>query len=269
MKSKFNISIIGTGNVASYLSTTFEKSGHTICEVAGRNFTKAKSICGKLYTAEPIAGFDLSSSRAEIFILAVSDDALPIVAQELVVPFEKAIVAHTSGSQPISILEYIPSSTGVFYPLQSFTTGQFPEASKIPFCIEGSDDISLSKLQSLAESISEAVYEVNSEERKLLHLSAVFASNFTNYMIHCAEILLDQADINYKILEPLVQETVRKAFALGTEKAQTGPAVRKDLGILEKHKNALSSNPRFSKIYELVSNEIIETIATKRNVQGN
>lgn len=269
MNRKFHISIIGTGNVASYLSTTFEKTGHTICEVAGRNFARAKSICGKLYTADPIHGYDLSKSKAEIFVIAVSDDAIQEIAEELVIPFENSIVVHTSGNQTLSILDILPSNIGVFYPLQSFTMGQFPNPSEIPFCIEANSENALQKLKELGESISEAVYEVNSKERRLLHLSAVFASNFTNYLIHCSEKLLDEADINFKILEPLVTETVRKAFILGPEKAQTGPAVRKDFSTILKHKESLLKNPELLKIYDTLTNRIIEDISTKRNVQGS
>ncbi|MBY0424870.1 MAG: DUF2520 domain-containing protein, partial [Cytophagales bacterium] len=182
--NKFQLSIIGTGNIASYLSRALEKGGHTINEVCGRNINKARSICSKLYTAEPILGYDLSNSSSEIFIIAVSDDSIEQVAQELIVPFDNSLVVHTSGSQPLEILKYLPCSTGVFYPLQSITHGQFPDPNKIPFCIESSDHFSLEKLTSLGESLSEAVYEVSSDERKLLHIAAVFASNFSNYMLY-------------------------------------------------------------------------------------
>ncbi|OYX11650.1 MAG: glycerol-3-phosphate dehydrogenase, partial [Algoriphagus sp. 32-45-6] len=184
---KFKIAILGAGNVAWHLAPALEDAGHMITEVYARDLEKAQEITERVYSAEPKDDLDFSESKAQIFILAVKDSAIPEVADSVILP-ENSILVHTSGTMSLDILGYSSASyTGIFYPLQSFTKGKKIELDEVPFLLEAEDEETLQKLKKLAKSLSPLVYTVRSKDRKAVHIAAVFASNFTNHMIRIAE----------------------------------------------------------------------------------
>src|SRR5690606_36777378 len=117
----FSIAIIGTGKVAWHLAPALESAGHTITDVYGRELTRAKIITGRLYATEPKTDLDFSDSRATLFIMAVRDQAVPVIADSFILP-EKTILVHTAGSTPLQALDYTSASySGIFYQLHSFS----------------------------------------------------------------------------------------------------------------------------------------------------
>jgi predicted short-subunit dehydrogenase-like oxidoreductase (DUF2520 family) len=251
------------------LGLAFEKAGHSICEVFSRELSHAALLCQKLYQAKAQTHLDFSQSEAEILILAVSDDALTKVLEQIQLP-KQVILAHTSGSKPLEILQdWLHKSfndtakpeigIGIFYPLQTFSKHQkTPDFSEIPFCIEGGDDLSEKKLFWLASELSQKVFLLNSDQRKVLHLSAVMACNFANHLWALARDVLEEADISFEMLKPLIQETVKKAFQTHPKNAQTGPAVRNDLQTIARHLEDLSPHPEIQVIYQLLTESILK-----------
>lgn len=256
----FKIAIIGTGNVAWHLAPALEEAGHTITEVYGRSEKKVEGITQKLYTAEAKSDLDFAESEAEIFIIAVSDDAIMEVADEIILP-EESILVHTSGSVSIEALGYSSASyTGIFYPLQSFSQDRAIAFEEVPFLLESEDQTTLQKLKKLAKSLSHLQYVVKSKDRKALHVAAVFASNFSNHMIRLAEEIMARQGLDFEMLKPLIIETISKSLELGAKKAQTGPASREDMNTLEVHHQFLNYNEQIAEIYRLVSQDIIDSI---------
>jgi predicted short-subunit dehydrogenase-like oxidoreductase (DUF2520 family) len=251
----FAISIIGAGNVGSFLAKAFEESGHTVNEIYSRNYKNASKLCSQLYSTEPTDSLDFSESKSTIFILAVSDSAIADVASEIVLP-DNAIIAHTSGAAPMELLENTAGHYGVFYPLQTFTKGRRIDYKEIPFCIEGESKQVTNILIKLASTLSKYVHQLNSDQRKILHLAAVFACNFNNHLLTISKGLLDTEKVSFEILKPLVNETVRKAFDLGPENSQTGPAIRKDEETISAHLEILKLEERLSQLYSLFTEDI-------------
>ncbi|UJP65471.1 Rossmann-like and DUF2520 domain-containing protein [Mongoliitalea daihaiensis] len=255
----FSIAIIGTGNIAWHLSSALEDAGHNVTEVYGRDIQKAIKITSKLYTTEAIDSLDFSESEAEIFILAVSDDAVASVADSIILP-ENSILVHTSGTLPIDVLGYSSASyTGIFYPLQTFTKGRGLDFSEVPFLVEADDAEVLRKLKNLAKSLSDLVYVVRSKDRKALHVAAVFASNFSNHMIRLSEEIMARQGLDFEMLKPLIIESISKSLELGAKKAQTGPARREDFDTMEEHYRFLNYNEQVAEIYRLISQDIIDS----------
>lgn len=255
---KFKIAILGTGNVAWHLVAALEEAGHTITEVYGRDLSKAQKLTNRVYLAEPKDDLDFSDSEAEIFILAVSDYSISELADEVILP-EGAILVHTSGTVPLDILAYSSATTtGIFYPLQTFTKGREIDFSEVPFLLEAEDVGTLQKLKKLAKSLSPLQYVIRSKDRMALHVAAVFASNFTNHMLRLAEEVMLRQGLDYDMLKPLIIETISKSLELGPKKAQTGPAVREDLTTLENHYHFLRYNEQVAEIYKLVSQDIMD-----------
>lgn len=256
MADYYNISIIGSGNVAWHLAPELENAGHRIIEVYSRNQQNAKKLQNRLYHVELNKGLDFSNSQSEIFILCISDDAIEEVAQEIVLP-DHAILIHTSGSQSISMLGYAATENiGVFYPLQTFTKSKRISFEDIPILIESENNDTAKVLDKIGKSISKKVLKVRTKDRIAIHIAAVFACNFTNHMFASAENILKNQGYKFDLLRPLIAETINKSLDIGPKNAQTGPAARGDLKILNKHMAFLEGSEN-QELYRLITEKIL------------
>lgn len=256
---KYKIAIIGTGNVAWHLSTGLEEAGHTLTEVYGRDIKQAEKITNRVYLAEPKDDLDFSDSEAQIFILAVSDNAIAEISDAIILP-EESILVHTSGSVPLDVLGYSSAAyTGIFYPLQTFSKDRNIDFAEVPFLLESEDQSTLQKLQKLAKSLSPHQYILRSKDRLALHVAAVFASNFSNHMLRLSEEVMRRQGLDFEMLKPLIIETISKSLELGAKRAQTGPAIRGDFQTLDRHFQFLNYNEQVAEIYRLLSQDIIDS----------
>jgi len=252
----YDITIIGSGNLAWHLAPELENAGHRILEVYSRTPKNARDLQKRLYNAEIHPSLDFSESEAEIFILCVSDDAIEEVAQKIALP-GRSIILHTSGSQSISKLSYTAiSDIGVFYPLQTFTKGKRISFEDVPIFLEAENNHTMKTLKNLGRSISKKVVEVSSKDRMAIHVAAVFACNFTNHMFHIANRILHVQGFDFDILRPLIAETVNKSLDIGPENAQTGPAARGDLEVLDKHMDFLKGS-EYLEMYRMITEKIL------------
>jgi predicted short-subunit dehydrogenase-like oxidoreductase (DUF2520 family) len=253
-----NISFIGSGNLAWHLAPALDNAGFVVKEVFSPNARHAESLTGRLYQAEVKATLDFSTSPSSIFIVAVNDESINEIAREIILP-DEAVLAHTSGSVPLSDLQFAATpNVGVLYPLQTFTKNKKIDFKQTPIFIESINHETEIVLMSLAKAISNQVRKIASEERKALHIAAVFASNFTNHMLTISKEIMQQNGLEYDWLKPLISETINKSLQLGPEEAQTGPAKRGDLEILEKHLEFLKDDPSKAEIYKIISQHIID-----------
>ncbi|MEK6478037.1 Rossmann-like and DUF2520 domain-containing protein [Catalinimonas sp. 4WD22] len=253
----YKLSIIGAGNVGTHLAIVLESAGHAIREVYSRHINNAQALCEQLYEAEVKQDLNFISSDADIIILAVPDDKIKEVAEKLLVP-ANAILLHTSGSMPMEVLEKNNGAWGVIYPLQTFSKHKPVNFQEIPILVEGSDHETQKTILRLSQSISKRVEVMSSTQRAVLHVSAVFACNFTNHMISVAEDLAGSYHINFELLKPLIAETINKSLSAGPKFAQTGPAIRGDIATLERQEAFLKKKDnQLAKIYRLLSKSIM------------
>ncbi|WP_035805242.1 Rossmann-like and DUF2520 domain-containing protein [Lunatimonas lonarensis] len=253
------IALLGTGNVAWHLSAALESAGHTITEVYGRSFQQAEKITERLYASEPTDNLDFSGSEAELFILAVADQAIAPLADAVILP-EGSTLVHTSGSMPLEILAYSSASyTGIFYPLQTFNKYQAIDFSDVSILLEADDPGTLKKLRKIATSLKSPHYTVKSRDRKAVHVAAVFASNFTNHLIGIAEEIMERQGLDFEMMKPLIIEQIGKTLEIGAKKAQTGPAIREDLETLESHHQFLQYDEHLAEIYRLITQRILDS----------
>ncbi len=252
------ISFIGSGNLAWHLAPAFDNAGFVVKEVFSRNARHAEALTERLYQAEVKASLDFSTSPSSIFIVAASDGAISDIAKEIILPEESWLV-HTSGSVPLADIQFAATpNVGVLYPLQTFTKTKKIDFKQTPIFIESINPETEIVLTNLAKAISNQVKKIGSEERKALHVAAVFASNFTNHMLTLSRQIMQQNSLEYDWLKPLITETIAKSLQLGPEAAQTGPAMRGDLDTLEKHLALLKDDPSLSEVYKIISQHIID-----------
>lgn len=253
-RNEIRIIFIGSGNVATHLATALDKSCSVI-SVFSRNLNNASHLAAKLFHAEATDNILTIDTSADFYILAVSDDALYKVIRDF--PPVQGIVAHTSGSVGMDVFQANPElkNFGIFYPLQTFSKTTTPDLSSVPFFIEGNSAETTNRLTRLAEFISPKVVVTDSETRRHLHIAAVFANNFANYAWVLAQrYLTEHTCLDFNIFEPLLRETLNKAFTIGPIEAQTGPAKRNDTQTVLTHLGML--NPDMAEIYRLLSQHI-------------
>ena len=244
------IVIIGAGNVATHLAVALD-SVHSVAQVCARNLDHAQRLAARLRSCEAIDSPGLASADADACIIAVSDAQVGAVSRAL--PAMSGVVAHTSGSVGIDALSAHPRR-GVFYPLQTFSREAAVDISAVPFLIEGNTPAVTDELAALARSLSRSVTIAPSEVRARVHVAAVLACNFPNYLWGCAQRVLQGAGLDLKLLRPLLQATLDKAMDLGPDEAQTGPARRGDTEVCERHMRALP--PDVAQIYQLITSSI-------------
>lgn len=253
-----NITFIGAGNLAWHLAPAFDNAGFPVKEVFSRNIDNAQALIEKLYDARATVSPDFSFSSSKIFIIAIADDAVREVVSSLVLP-PRCILVHTSGSLPLSALAYAGvTTTGVFYPLQTFSRNRRVNFQDVPVFVESEDPETVSVLKKLGAAITKKVYTISSADRKAIHVAAVFASNFTNHMLTLAKEIMSENHLDFEYLKPLIAETVTKALTLGPESSQTGPARRGDLEILDRHMEFLGNDEEVAEIYRVISQHIVD-----------
>ena len=247
------ISIIGSGNVAQHLITTFLHLEELSNDVAlTQVFSRKKESLTPLLSFEKITDDFNNLQEADLYIIAVSDDAIQNVSAQL--PFKNRLVVHTSGSVPLTVLD-TNNRKGVFYPLQTFTKGKAISFRDIPICLEAENAYDYQLLDKVAKLISDKVYAINSEQRKALHVAAVFVNNFTNHLYAIGNEICIENQIPFDILKPLMQETVDKVMTLLPDEAQTGPAVRNDEKTIAAHEAFLKHENQL-KLYKTLTQSI-------------
>ncbi|GEC71437.1 Predicted oxidoreductase, contains short-chain dehydrogenase (SDR) and DUF2520 domains [Flavobacterium flevense] len=247
------ISIIGSGNVAQHLITTFLHLEELSNDVAlTQVFSRKKESLTPLLSFEKITDDFNKLQEADLYIIAVSDDAIQSVSAQL--PFKNRLVVHTSGSVPLTVLDS-NNRKGVFYPLQTFTKGKAVNFREIPICLEAENAYDYQLLDKVAKLISDKVYAINSEQRKALHVAAVFVNNFTNHLYAIGNEICIENQIPFDILKPLMQETVDKVMTLLPDEAQTGPAVRNDEKTIAAHEAFLKDENQL-KLYKTLTQSI-------------
>lgn len=246
-----NITIIGSGNVATHLTKALYEKGFIIDAVYSRDLqhstTLAQQVKAKSYAIE-----NEINCKADIIIISIPDDAIADIAFKLK-NNTNSIILHTSGSVDISILKSHFNHYGVLYPLQTFSSDRQVDFAQIPLCLETSDDHTQTIVESIANKLSPSnIHHINSTQRRQLHLAAVFACNFTNAMYTIASEIVKP--LSFDLLKPLILETAQKATTTNAPATlQTGPAKRKDNATITNHQTMLSQTPEYQELYTLIS----------------
>ena len=269
------IVLIGAGNLATHLGKALHAAGHDMLQVFSRTMQSAETLAS-LLDAEPLTDIAQVRDDADVYIFSVKDSALVQLVAQLcrheadglvedgaVNALRKAkkgeherVFLHTAGSMPMSVFKGMAQHYGVLYPMQTFSKQREVDFSIIPCFVEANDEFAQKQIEGLAREISGRVYQLSSEDRKYLHLSAVFASNFANHCYAISQELLEEHGIPFDVMLPLINETAAKVHEMKPKDAQTGPAVRYDENVIDKQSKLLENHPHFKKVYDSMSKSI-------------
>ena len=245
--------VVGTGNVATHLVPALLNAGVKVLMIYGRTLSAAKELSER--TAVPFTTeWSELPAWADYYIYAVSDNALAgLLYRELAT---QALHLHTAGSIGMEVFPTHKPRHGVLYPLQTFSKSKSLNFKEVPLFIEGSALSESTEIFYLARTLSNKVFEAGSAQRRQLHLAAVFACNFVNHLYAISDGIVQSSGIPFEVLRPLIAETASKIAHLSPREAQTGPALRGDTSVMEKHLALLADHPSYREIYELLSASI-------------
>ncbi|MDR1356438.1 MAG: DUF2520 domain-containing protein [Tannerellaceae bacterium] len=247
------IVFIGAGNLASCVSLEMQRVGMTVGQIFSRTHSSAESLAKKL-NCPWTTNLNEIATDADLYIFSVSDAALNEVIAH--VRPNNGLWVHTSGSVPMSVFEGYAGRYGVLYPMQTFTKKRKVQLDGTPIFLEVNNPNDMNMLKKIAIALSGNACEVDSEKRKHIHLAAVFACNFSNHMYMLAAKLLKEQGIPYNVLQPLINETAGKISDISPQEAQTGPSVRFDKDVMDRHLGMLNHEPAMQAIYKILSQNI-------------
>ena len=243
------------GNLATHLGKAIFAAGHDVVQVFSRTMQSATSLASEV-GAQPVSDISDVRSDADLYVVSVKDSAIVELIPVLCKGKETKVFLHTAGSIPMDVFQGMALHYGVLYPMQTFSKQREVDFSQIPCFIEANDEYALQQIGDVAHQVSSRVYHLASEDRKYLHLSAVFACNFVNHCYALSREILEEHGIPFDVMLPLIDETAAKVHELDPKEAQTGPAVRYDENVLRAQGALLKSNPQMKDIYDRMSMSI-------------
>ncbi len=246
------IVFIGAGKLATNLSRALLAAGHDIVQVYSRTMESARQVAA-IAGGAPTADIQSLNKNADVYIVAVKDSAMPEILPLVCKGIEQKVFIHTAGSLPMGIFKGMALHYGVLYPMQSFSKERAVDFEEIPCFIEGNDHLATETVSELATSISKDVRHLSSEDRRYLHLAAVFACNFVNHCYALSADILLKHGLPFEVMLPLIRETARKVEQMSPGEAQTGPAVRYDENVIRIQSQMLRDDPFAKEIYERMS----------------
>lgn len=247
------IVIIGAGNVAVNLAKALAPK-HEIVQIFSRTIGNASALAHTVGCPNVTSCLGDIATDAELYIISVKDDAIASVVHSI--PDNGALWVHTSGSVPASVFSGFRARFGVFYPMQSFSKEIEADFTEVPLFIEGCTDAVADEIMSMAKGLSHRVYAADSDTRRRLHIAAVFSCNFANHLWALADDVLREANLPFDVMLPLIRTTVDKLNFLSPAESQTGPAMRRDYNVIQKHLSMLTGDTH--KVYDTLSESIIK-----------
>ncbi len=260
------ISIIGNGKVAQALAIRLQESRQELVEMFSQNQNKLTQFCSRK-SITPLNDIRKLNRNIDLLIIAINDDAIEKVSKEIQGNF---LVVHTSGSVPMEVLntQNIPNF-GVLYPLFSFSKHQKIDFREIPFLVEANTKKNQSLLLEIANAISDSVHICKSDLRFKYHLMAVFVNNFVNHIWGQAQASSQEMGLKFDLLKPILMQTAQKAVSSpNILELQTGPAIRNDKLIINKHLKKLESLPEMQNLYQILTQMIQNTQGQQKNTKS-
>lgn len=245
------VTLIGSGNLATNLGHALKDAGVEILQIYSHTLTNAKRLADELSVEAFSQQIGEINTESDVYIVAVKDDVLTGVMDETLRHLPDSLIVHTAGSMPMM-------GSGVFYPMQTFSRQRIVSFAHIPIFLETRRKEDMLTLRRLAERLTDSVYELSSDDRRWLHIAAVFSCNFANHMATLSSRLLEAHGIPFRVMLPLMDETIAKLHQLLPREAQTGPARRGDQGVMECHVRLLQEDGRedLAELYKTISQSI-------------
>lgn len=266
MEPSPKISVVGTGAVGSSLIKQLSGAGYEIKSVISRH--PAREVHNRIGTDLPVIHPDelTGDNIGQVLFISTPDDVISKMDEtisELDINWQGRVVTHCSGFHASNILKKLNekgASVAAFHPIQSFVDRSGKESFKnIYISIEGGDT-AVGILLSIALNLHAKPISLNSHQKEILHIAAVFFSNYVVTLGGIADRLIkeniDGADL--KVLSPLIRQTINNLEQLEPAKALSGPIARGDIETVEKHLETLKKEDDIEKVYRLLGKQALK-----------
>lgn len=251
-----DVVIIGAGNVGTHFAKAFKAAGVNVVQIMSHTMKSAVELASEIGCSFTTDYADINKN-ADIYVLCVADCYIGLVLRQL--KLGEKLVVHTSGSVGINVFYDYAVNYGNIYPLQTFSKFKDVNYAEIPVFVEANTDENQQILIDLVKLVSPHVQVLNSQQRSILHLCAVLVNNFPNHLCTIAEMMMKENQLQFDLLKPLLKETLEKILKYSPYISQTGPAIRNDEIILQKHRDALANCPDVLQIYNAMTESIKKT----------
>ncbi len=272
-KSLPKISLIGSGKVGTSLARALHEKGYPIISIINRTGTSAIALA-KIVKCKKVSTYvnDVDKT-SDIILIAVSDDALQHVAEELskvkLLQFKKLFIVHTSGVHSSDVLRSAQRKhalTASIHPIQTFPEGRKSVSLRgIYFGIEGSPD-ALKKAELLVNSLDAHTVTISAELKPLYHIACVFSSSYLVAVINGISGIASTLKLKAswtEVFGPLMTSAMENTIKTSAANAITGPVIRGDMSTLSLHLTTLARTaPQFLPMYSVAGIEVAR-IATE------
>lgn len=255
------IVFIGSGNIAHFFIPRLQRKGHEIVQLYSQTPEHGHALAALCAIEEVTDRPEEITRDAEVYVLAIKDDALALVARQL--NFEGKVVIHCAGAVPLDVIANISGERAVIWTLYSIKKDNLPKDNAVPLIVEANTPRSLEVALALAHDMSDVVLQTDFTQRQMLHLNAVFVNNFTNHLLTIAQKISEENQLPFDILHPIIQQTLDQIKRVMPAESQTGPAIRHDEATLQKHLALLAPHPDWQRIYADISHSIQHTLYVK------
>ncbi|MFA6058839.1 MAG: DUF2520 domain-containing protein [Taibaiella sp.] len=251
------IVFIGSGNIAHFFIPRLQRKGHDIVQIYSPTLAHGQALASLCNVAHVTDQLHEIVTDAEVYVLAIKDDALPLVAKQL--NFEGKVVIHCAGAVSLDVIANISEQRAVIWALYSIKKTNLPQDNKVPLIVEAKGAKALDVATALAYDISDVVLQTDFVQRQMLHLNAVFVNNFTNHLLTIAQKIGEEHQLPFNILHPIISQTLERIGNAMPAEMQTGPAIRHDNETIQKHLALLEAHPEWQQIYADISKSIQQT----------
>lgn len=257
---RYKIVLIGAGNLGYHLGKRLFECKAGLQQIYSRTSKSAEALSLQTGNTPFVTNLNKIDNDADLYILAIKDDAIGEVAEKLEQLGKSGkLIVHTSGVTPMEVFQPWFKRYGSFYPFQSFSKDQLPDFSIIPLCYYATNEKDKAFLKKIGQKLDCKTFEINDQERAVLHVNGVFVNNFTNHLYQISWEIMKKENLSFDLLRPLILETALKVMENAPIEMQTGPAIRNDQKSIQRHLDYLEDLPEYKKVYEILSNSIEET----------
>lgn len=250
---------IGSGKLATNVAQAFLQGGIHISLVYSRTLGNAQALADKV-GAEATCDLAYVCARARnlnkvAIFYALTDTALPEVVAQIDAP--NAYHFHTAGSMPLSVFGQDKPHAGVFYPFQGFSKERQVDFHKVNLFLTAKDNETMSIGHKYGKTIGCTVMEADDDTRCRIHMAGVLTNNFITALCGMAAEQLKKGGIPFDVMYSLLDETIAKVKQANPRRAQSGPAIRHDAAVMQKHLELLKDEPDVADIYQMISKNIM------------
>ena len=244
--------LVGTGNMAWFLSKNLQATGSRCMGVFGRNKTEATTLAAALNAPILHQLFHIREGMANCCIIAVADSAVAEVAAKI--PLTETVMIHTSGSLALDV---IPSyNSAALWCIYSIVKNNFPLHRNIPVICEAGTTKAFETVKNIAATFTDIIQQASWHQRQYLHLAAVMSNNFINHLLAVSSEICIENNIPFELLNPIIEQTFQRIQNTNPKETQTGPAKRGDKNTLQRHLLLLQQHPEWQQLYKSISDSI-------------